>query len=531
MPNLLDVFAIGFKSQDIKDFSKNLKSTEKELDKAEKKVNDLEKALEELKKEGKQDSDEFKKLSVELKQAQTDVNKFSNEIQTMQGKSQYQLMQLRKNFMLAARQIAQIAAVAIAVKKSMQFYEEAAQLDYLSKRADVAVDSLQRLGNAAARFGGSTADTAQTVGQFRTPDFKEKAAKYGITVDPNAEKTLENIALKMQSLKSEAEKIDLADNLGIDDGTTKLLIEGVERYREELKRADKYRLYTKEDIERMKDYQQAQQDIRLGVQTIWGTIARALLPSILQISKVIRAVTSWLAEHEGAVKIAAVFISIAAAVGLVTGAVKLLSVALGFLAANPIVLGIMAVIAAITLLIAIQQDYLTFLQGGESIIGNILKRLGIDTDKLRNNVIGTLKAVIEWVKNTIDYLIKLGGKLAEIARFLMELWANAPKILFGIAKALNPIEIVKINMAKGQQQINAANNNALNAVPAGAISNYYSTQAINNNNSANTNSILYNNANKGVNIGTINVQTQAMDGAGLARELAAITEQDNGFLV
>ena len=106
-----------------------------------------------------------------------------------------------------------------------------------------------------------------------------------------------------------------------------------------------------------------------------------------------------------------------------------------------------------------------------------------------------------------------------------------PAIFKTIGSLLNPYNVAKMAVQRGREQLNQANNNPLNSVPAGAISNYYSTQAINNNNSANTNSIVQNKNNKGVNIGTINVQTQATDGKGLAQELAAITEQDNGFLV
>lgn len=127
----------------------------------------------------------------------------------------------------------------------------------------------------------------------------------------------------METLKSDAAKWDLANSLGIDEGTTRLLIQGVERYREEMKRASKYKLYTKEDIERMRDYQQIQQDIRMGMSSIFGALSRLLLPAITAIGKAIRSVTDWLAEHEGMVKIAGVFIAIAAAIGAVTLAVTL----------------------------------------------------------------------------------------------------------------------------------------------------------------------------------------------------------------
>lgn len=534
MANLLDLFAVGFNSDGIKKFEQELKSTKNSLDNAEKKVKDLENSLEELRKEGKEDTAEFKKLSAQLVIAESDVKKFSDSLKTMQGKSEYQLLSLKKNLVGMAKAAVKIAAVAVAVKKSMQFYEQAEQLDFLSKKADVAVESIQRLGNASARYGGSVTDTASTVGQFRTQDFKENAAKLGIIVGQTPEQTLENIAAKMETLKSDAEKIDLAGSLGLDEGTTKLLIQGVARYREELKRADKYRLYTKEDIARMKDYQQIQQDIRLNIQSIESAIARLLLPAITAVGKVIRAITGWLSEHVGAVKIVGTLVIVAAAIGGVTLAVQLLRGGLELLRKNPIAIKIMLIATAITALIAIIQDFIVFIEGGESIIGRILKHFNVDVEKTRQNVISALKGIIDWVKNTIQWFVNLGGKIAEVAKLIGAVLKASPEVFKAVGNMINPYNIAKMAVERGRQQITQANNNPLNSVTNNSISNYYQTKSLNNSNTANTNSIIYNNNrntnSKGINVGTINVQTQATNGGQLANELTAIMQSDNGIV-
>lgn len=540
MANLLDVFSIGFQSDGLKQFEQELKSTENKLKTAEKKVKDLENSLEELRKEGKEDTAEFKDLSAQLVVAKDDVNKFSESLKKMQGKGEYQLLQLKKNFGQLAKSIAKLAAVTVAVRKSMQFYEQAEQLDFLSQKANVAVETLQKFGNMAARYGGNVETSASTFESLRSEDakktFMEKGVKLSYAADlktVDVEQTLANVAAKMETLKSDAEKIDLANSLGIDEATTRILIQGVDKYREQLKRADKYKLYTKEDIARMKDYQQVQQDIRLNIQNIESALARLLLPAILAVGKVIRGITDWLREHEGAVKIIATLVAVSAAIGGVSLAVKLLNGAIGLLTANPVVLTIAAWTLAITALIALINDFVVFLQGGDSIIGRILQHFNIDVEKTRQTVISVFKSITEWVKNTIQWFVNLGGKIAEVAKLIAAVLGSLPQIFGTIGKIINPFNTAKIAVERGRSQLNQANNNPLNAVTNNSVSNYYQTEAINKSNTVNTNSIIYNNSNSkgGVKVGTINVQTQATNGGQLAKELSAIMDTDNGFAV
>jgi hypothetical protein len=525
MANLLDLFAIGFKSDGIQDFEKELKKTESELDTAEKKVKTLEKQLQELEKSGQKDSDEFKRLTAQLKIAEDEVEKFGNEIKVMQGKSDYQLLKLEQNFKSIVKQLGLLASVGIAVRQSMQFYEQAEQLDFLAQKTNIAVDSLQRLGNAAKRYGGTTEGTASTVEQFTSKEFKEKALKVGISVSKdNPEQTLENIAAKMEKLKTDAEKWQLAKDLGIDEGTTRLLIEGVQRYREELKRADKYKLYTKDDIERMRDYRQIQNDIKNGIQNIQIIIARLLLPAITTVSKIIRNVTDFLSKHEGIVKIAGVLIGVAAAIGIVKFAVIGLNNALKFVLANPVVLTILGWSAVIAGLIAIIQDLYTFIKGGDSLIGRLWERWGYDLENIRqgfeiwgerikrwwNNFLSIFNKDIEWqdaVKD-IDVLKPVPPEYREMAEKMA-------------AKNIKDAEKdYRNSIKKGQDTLNVYNNNNLNAIPTGSVQAATQTQAITQNSTKNVN----------VNIGTI--QTQATDGKQLATDFSdTIKNIDNGIAV
>jgi len=493
MANVLDIFSIGFDSNGLKDFDNNLKKTRSDLDKAEGDVKALEKELENLDKIGGKDSDTFKAVSKQLEEARQNVKKFSDEIKTMEGKTENKLNKVRQNFMKITKAVAALAVVGATVKRSLDMYKEAEQIGYLAQKADVAVESLQRLSNAASRFGGDTESTASTIQNIQTTETKQKIVNAGIKVGETPEQTLENIAAKMETLKTDAEKYNMAEALGLDEGTTRLLIEGVQKYREELKRTSKYRLYTKEDIERMRDFRQVQSDIQMGIKSIQATIARMLLPALTTIGKFMRGLTDWVAEHEGAVKIVGLFVAISAGAGLVIAAIKGISLALNFLMANPIVLWILGISAVIVAIIAVIQDFITWLHGGESALSGLWE---------------TGAKVFDWLK----------AKVTGFMDAIKGLWDALPDPIKKLIGLSNPITgtMTMVNVAK--EQIGKANNNPVNSVPAGAVQNY-------NSNVANTKS-----NNKTTNIGSITVNTQAKDGAEVAKSIQTISESDDGLV-
>lgn len=542
MANLLDLFTIGFSSEGLREFETNLKNTERELDKAEKEITSLEKKLADLEKAEKKDTRAIAEVKTALEQANGKVKQFGDSLKVMQGRSEYQLLNLKKNFGNLTRTLGMLATVGVAVKKSLEFYEQAEQLDFLAQKSGIAAEKLQALGNAAKRYGGTTEGTAGTVENLRSQyqslrmgqgggGLEQAAFKYGISISSDPEKMLENVARRMETLSSDAAKWDLAKTLGIDEGTTRLLIQGVDTYRKELERANKYKLYTKEDIARMREYQQIQGDIRLGLESVFGTIWRGLLPAITTVVRAIRGVTDWLAEHEGATKIIATLLILTAIIGGVTAAVNLFNMSLEFLAANPVILSIFAIVAAVTVLIALVQDFVAFMQGSDSIIGRIYERLGINTDKLRENIKNFFGSFKKGISGAIDWLKSLGGKFTELIQKLKELWDKIPEPLKKLIGMSNPITAAYTVATTSKEIIEKYNNNPTNGVPAGAVANYNQTEALNETNTQNTKNITQSNSSrKTVNIQEVNIQTQASDPRTVADQVGALSDMDNGML-
>ncbi len=561
MTGLLDVFTIGFNSEGLKDFETNLKNTEKELDKTEQEIKDLKQKFDDLSNSERVNITELNNTEKALTAAEEKSEKLKKTLNNMKSSGTYSALELRKQFTNLVKTLGLLAIAGTAIKKSIDFYEQGEQLGNLAERAGVAVDKFQELSNAAKRFGGSIEDTAATLENLRTArldiaaggnggGLKETAAKQGITISEDPEQTLENIARKMETIQTEAQKLDLAKSMGIDEGTARLLSQGVERYREELQRAKKYQLFTKEDIERMREYRQVQSDIRLGLQNIFGSIWRMLLPAITQVAKVIRSVTDWLAEHEGAVKIIATITAVIIAVAGLAAAVQLLNAAFALVAANPVVLTILAIAAAIGLCIVAINDFIVFMQGGDSVIGRILEKWGYDTDLIRQDLNKLGADIKAWFATWLDGWRIIGEWIDSTRAKLKAFWDSLPEplkkmITGGIKTALllNPTTAIPAaGVMAGQKFMERYKKNDLNAVSQSAISTSYQTQSVNNNAKNNAQSIINNdNSNirkisgstnsKRVNIQKVEINTQASDPQAIANliNINAMSNLDNGM--
>ena len=302
MAGFLDVFSIAFQSEGLKDFEAELKQNEAELKKYEKQVADCEKAMKKMAEEGKTDTKAYKDMETKLAEAKNQVQVFGKSVTALKGTPQAALLEFKSKFASLATTVATIAAVGIAIKKALNFAEQGQQLDWLAQKAGTTVEKLSAIGQAAQTQGGTTEGTAATMANLRSQyqsmmmgegggGLEQASFKYGVTLSSDPEKMLENVAKRMESLKSDAAKWDLAETLGIDEGTARLLMKGLDGYKQSIKEASKYKLYTKDDINRMREYNQVSSDIRMGIDSIFGSIYRAMLPALLELAKDIRDIT------------------------------------------------------------------------------------------------------------------------------------------------------------------------------------------------------------------------------------------------
>ena len=563
----LDLFSIAFQSEGLKDFETELKRNEAELDKYEKILSETESAMKKMADEGKAGSAEYKKLETRLSEAKNQVQIFSKSVTALKGTPQAALLEFKSKFSSLAMTVAKIAAVGIAIKKALNFAEQGQQLDWLAQKAGTTVEKLSAIGQAAQTQGGTTEGTAATMANLRSQyqsmmmgegggGLEQAAFKYGVTLSSDPEKMLENVAKRMESLKSDAAKWDLAETLGIDEGTARLLMKGLDGYKQSVKDASKYKLYTQDDINRMREYNQVSSDIRMGVESIFGSIYRALLPVILQVSKAIRGITDWLATHSGATKIIGTIAAVAAAIYTVITAVKFLNAAFLLLGANPIVLIIAGIVLAVAALIAIIQDLYSWFTGGESVIGDFCNFIVNGFKEAWEWVKEIWGDVTEWFSEKIDSLKEI---FSTIADFIADIWngiGDGIKSFFSSVinwikekiyavldflpdkvKEWLGLDTVSVDatthpavpsnqISAGQRMLAYNNQLPLNSVPSGSLANYYSTQSQNQTSIDNARSFSKSNS---LVVQNMTVETQAQNAQDFYNGLSTMTAFDNGM--
>lgn len=69
---------------------------------------------------------------------------------------------------------------------------------------------------------------------------------------------------------------------------------------------------------------------------------------------------------------------------------------------NPATMKIMAIVAAVIFLALIVEDFINFLQGNDSVIGSLLEKAGIDTQKVRDTIIGAWESIKKFLGQIWD---------------------------------------------------------------------------------------------------------------------------------
>lgn len=352
-----------------------------------------------------------KKVAGELKgltEAEKQTQKGADDL----GKSNDNLV--KKNMQLA-KSVTGLIGTYMGFKKILaevfQFAGGGEDLLLMANSAGVGAEQLERYGIALANYGGGLSSAASTLSNLNQQmqdlrfgkggAIQEAALRYGISVHgknglATGEEMLYNIARRMERL-GHAEQLDLGRKLGLDPSTIALLQGGVANLANELERASKFSIYTPEDIENSRKFQMALRELRQSLQQVWATVSRALLPVVTKIMNVVSRFFQFLSNHKGFV------LGFLAAISAALGVIAIKSI----IATAPfwlMVLAIAAIGAAIGVLV---DDFLTFLEGGESCIGDL----------------------IELFKDFWEFLVGLGEA---IGQFFKGIWDNIIKGITGV---------------------------------------------------------------------------------------------------
>ncbi len=428
-------------------------------------------------------------------------------------------------------------------------------LDELNDDVENADNKLNKFEKDAKKAEKTVKDLGKAIEKDGTKRVKAFVLQLTKTVAPMA---LFGKALK-DSMQFAADAIEVAD-AAAEAGMS------LEEF--QAQDGNKYALFSKDDVNNAKEYEQVMRDVRMGTASIGSNISKMLLPALTAVAKIIRKITDFFAGQSTLIKVTGVLSGIALGITGIAQVIKFVAnpairkMGMRLWAAlAPIIVPVMAVIAAIAALALIIEDLIVWVNGGESAFGDLWSEIfgGVEgAKKLFDELMQVFKQLWEVAQPILKGLAQLIMKGVFYALKGI-VWAIAA-IVKGIKKLTGGSVDVDVNenvngshadgldyvpfdgyiakLHKGERiqtraeaddwrsgliaakrAINFTSQFPLNSIPQGSISNAYSNS----------------NSNRTIQIGDITIQTQATSAQGIADDLAsaikrAVISLDDGML-
>lgn len=364
----------------------------------------------------------------------------------------------------------------------------------LSKAIGVSVEDLSVWGDAVAKSGGSAAEfqadirgIAQDMAQIQVtgksrllPFFNE----LGVSVVDSAGKVrkamdiLPQLADAFEQMAPE-QAIGIGQKLGLSQGTIMLLQQGRREVDAVIARQKELGVVTTQQAEIAAKYNKSVEETSHLYRTLTMEIGAGILPAVTWFLERVQSLVMFLREH----KDLAVGFFIAIGAAIMTYAVPaFVALAVASLPVwGPIALAVGTVAALAAGFALLYEDVMVFIKGGDSLIGRMADWL---------NSFELVRAAIEGISKAFNYLKGLNDSWNE--------WSG------------NSEPITLESLRKAQVEISNAQATPLAATTSGAIM---------------TGSPRMNSRTTTVQIGEVNVQTQATDAEGMAGAAAGALSQ------
>lgn len=394
---------------------------------------------------------------------------------------------------------ASVGAIIEGVKAATEFNDK---LGETAEALEVNIEDLSAWGDAAQMSGGSaeafqgtlkslTAAMAavDTTGKSRLKPFFDELGISMLDTAGKARPVMELLPELAKSFEgmSKAQSFGIGQKLGLDQGTIMLLQRGRVGLDELIKRQKELGVTTEEDARIAGDFNDALDDTAHAFRGVFTGIASAILPALTALNQALQTVAVWIRQNDKLVT--GFFMAVA---GIVTAyylpAMYRAAVATT-LATLPFIAIGLAVVAAAAAFALLYDDVMTFLEGGESLTGDLIKWFyGLNI--VKGSVSGLTTAfevmgdAINAIIEAFQWLISKGSQVADILGNLQGFASE--KLTQAMEFGVNAIQSVSGNplAAQTSASINASN-----------ISNRSQT----------------------VNMGGVSVNTQATDAAGIAK--------------
>lgn len=501
------------------------------------------------------------KLNKEIDQSEKKTDEFGKSMLTAEGRAALMEEKVKGAFTRIGAAILATLAASKALQTFNDHVRTVEQIRNTSEALGVAIGDVDAFGKAIERMGGdaqgardSLTDMAESIGEAlqdmdsgRAKAFK--ALKISLKdTEGNAKNAVQGmleLAGAVEGMGREQAVFKIKE-LGITDNrTVELLLKGRQEVERMLRVQKEQGVVTKEAAERVRVYSETLAKLRQSIGVATSGIVDWILPAITWFIDKLDSVVKWMNRHDTFVK--GFFIGLTTILtAMFLPAVVSATAAVWALIAP--FLAVAAPIAAVVALFALlYDDVMNFLDGNDSLIGQISEKYPIVGE--------TVKAMAQAVKDAFQWIVDalamsweaikgfpskalgvfsaMGAGISNIfgaiVRVVKSAWDYIGSVFESVSSVIkkigkwlgfgggDDIQVTTSNVNKGiadaeakaaenmqaaQAQMNQAAANPMNSVTSTAISNASNVRTETN-----------------VQVGQVNVQTQATDAQGISQSI------------
>lgn len=345
------------------------------------------------------------------------------------------LMGLGKTFMAVFAGIASFGAIK---KITDDFVELNIQLGFTKSLTGASVESIQSLGNALQRFGGSAetvSSSLKSMGSMLEQAKRgqgaliEVARRYGISFNPwgKAEDNIKGIVQQLGKFSAQ-QRTFIGGQLGLDESLIIASEDGGKALDELMKKQKELGLMTEEDTKLARNFKNAQLDLKDMFNSVTRELARYVIPSLIKMTDLFTKFIEWVKKNKELV--ISFFLALAVVMAPVIASFVRMAVATA-VAFAPI-LTVVGVVAGLALIV---EDIYGYFMGWESVTGKIADKFPVIKEileGLRPLVDGINQAfedIVKWLKDPswsglIDIFKNIGMALVKFLKQPFDAFAN-----------------------------------------------------------------------------------------------------------
>lgn len=501
------------------------------------------------------------KLNKEIDKSEQKTDEFGKSMASAEGRARLMEDKVKGAFVrIGAAVLAAVAASKVleSVTARVQMVE---QIKNTSDALGIAVGDVDAFGKVIERMGGdaqgardSLTDMAESIGEAlqdmesgRAKTFKAlRISLKDVNGDAkNAIEVMSELAGAVEGMSRE-EAVFRIKELGITDNrSVELILKGRQELDRMLRTQKEQGVVTKESAERVQQYSMALNKFKQNVGNARDGLVDWLLPAITWVIEKFDGLVGWFRDHDTFVQ--GFFIALA---GVLTAVFlpAVVSAAAGVWALVAPFLAVAVPIGAVIALFALlYDDVMNFLDGNDSLIGQISEKYPIVGETVKA-MAEAVKAAFEWVKaalaaaydsvqafasgaiNAFSVMGKSIGAIFEgVVGVVKSAWTYISGVFDSVSSVISKIgkwlgfgggDDIQVtastvsqgvsdaeakaaeNMKAAQASLNDAAGNPMNSVTSNAISNASNTHTETN-----------------VQVGTVTVQTQATDAQGISQSI------------